>query len=142
MTACSVRSFCICRVLLRTGDLYTDTGKREEEHGTSSPLPIAGIESVLEECYEVNVKENIDLYLVPTEQGEYVNRAFSNTSNFTYIRREFKGRRAASIQSDFVGKLKSQPQYRPVSLRSAVCRRLYGNGAVQRLFYCRYRRTV
>ena len=57
----------------------------EEEHGTSSPLPIAGIESVLEECYEVNVKENIDLYLVPTEQGEYVNRAFSNTSDFTYI---------------------------------------------------------
>lgn len=48
----------------------------EEEHGTSSPLPIAGIESVLEECYEVNVKENIDLYLVPTEQGEYVNRHF------------------------------------------------------------------
>lgn len=73
----------------------------EEEHGTSSPLPIAGIESVLEECYEVNVKENIDLYLVPTEQGEYVNRAFSNTSDFTYIRS------APDETSDWTGKLYS-----------------------------------
>lgn len=71
----------------------------EEEYETSSPLPVAGIESVLEECYEVNVKENIDLYLVPTEQGEYVNRAFSNTSDFTYIRS------APDETSDWTGKL-------------------------------------
>ncbi len=71
----------------------------EEEQEVSSPLPVAGIESVLEECYEENVKENIDLYLVPTEQGEYVNRAFSNTSDFTYIRS------APDETSDWTGKI-------------------------------------
>lgn len=71
----------------------------EEECKSSSPLPVAGIESVLEECYEANVKENIDVYLVPTEQGEYVNRAFSNTSDFTYIRS------APDETSDWTGKI-------------------------------------
>ena len=36
----------------------------------------SGIESVLEKCYETEVKENINLYLVPTEEGEYLNMAF------------------------------------------------------------------
>lgn len=71
----------------------------EEEQEVTTPLPVAGIESVLEECYKENVKENIDLYLVPTEQGEYVNRAFSNTSDFTYIRS------APDETSDWTGKL-------------------------------------
>lgn len=49
-------------------------------------LPAAGIENVLEQCFENNVKENIDLYLVQTEKGEYLNRAFSSVNDFVYIR--------------------------------------------------------
>lgn len=64
-----------------------------------TPLPVAGIESVLTECYETNVKDNLTLYLVPTETGEYLNRAFSNTSDYTYIRS------APEENSDWVGKL-------------------------------------
>ena len=45
-----------------------------------------GIESVLEKCYETEVKDNINLYLVPTEEGEYLNMAFSDTEDYTYIR--------------------------------------------------------
>ena len=45
-----------------------------------------GIESVLEKCYETEVKENINLYLVPTEEGEYLNMAFSDTGEYTWIR--------------------------------------------------------
>ena len=59
----------------------------------------SGIESVLEECYETEVKDNIDLYLVPTEEGEYLNMAFSDTGDFTYIRN------APDENSDWVGKL-------------------------------------
>lgn len=68
-----------------------------------STLPIAGIESVLEKCYETNVKENINLYMVPTEEGEYLNRAFSNVGEgeFAYIRS------APDKESDWVGKLYS-----------------------------------
>lgn len=66
-----------------------------------TPLPVAGIESVLTESLESNVRDNIDLYMVPTEEGEYLNRAFSNTSDFTYIRS------APDDKSDWVGKLYS-----------------------------------
>ena len=59
----------------------------------------AGIESVLEECYETEVKDNLNLYLVPTEEGEYLNMAFSDTGEFTYIRS------APDENSDWVGKL-------------------------------------
>ncbi len=59
----------------------------------------SGIESVLEECYETEVKENIDLYLVPTEEGEYLNMAFSDTGDYTYIRS------APDEESEWVGKL-------------------------------------
>lgn len=71
------------------------------EHKTeeSSVLPVAGIESVLTECYETEVKENLNLYLVPTAEGEYSNMAFSNVGDFTYIRS------APDETSDWVGKL-------------------------------------
>ena len=59
----------------------------------------SGIESVLEKCYETEVKDNINLYLVPTEEGEYLNMAFSDTGDFTYIRS------APDENSDWVGKL-------------------------------------
>ena len=39
-------------------------------------IQASGIESVLEKCYETEVKDNINLYLVPTEEGEYLNMAF------------------------------------------------------------------
>ena len=58
-----------------------------------------GIESVLEQCYETDVKSNINLYLVPTEEGEYLNMAFSDTGDFTYIRS------APDENSGWVGKL-------------------------------------
>lgn len=73
----------------------------EELTGISSPLPVAGIESVLTECYETNVKNHIDLYLVPTSEGEYLNRAFSNVSDYAYIRS------APDEESDWVGKIYS-----------------------------------
>ncbi len=59
----------------------------------------AGIEAVLEKCYETEVKENINLYLVPTEEGEYLNMAFSDTGDYTYIRS------APDENSSWVGKL-------------------------------------
>ena len=62
-------------------------------------IQASGIESVLEECYETEVKDNINLYLVPTEEGEYLNMAFSDTGDFTYIRS------APDEDSDWVGKL-------------------------------------
>ena len=62
-------------------------------------IQTSGIESVLEECYETEVKDNINLYLVPTEEGEYLNMAFSDTGDFTYIRS------APDENSDWVGKL-------------------------------------
>lgn len=80
------------------------TVEAEEKWGdNSSTLPIAEIESVLEDCYETNVKENIHLYMVPTQQGEYLNRAFSNVGEgeFAYIRS------APDEASDWTGKLYS-----------------------------------
>ena len=70
-----------------------------ENEDSDSPLPIAGIETVLTECYKSDVKDNINLYLVPTNEGEYLNRAFSNVSDFTYIRS------APDEYSDWTGKL-------------------------------------
>ncbi len=65
-----------------------------------SAVPVAGIESVLTDCYENNVKQNIHLYLVKTEEGEYLNRAFSNTGDgYAYIRN------APDEKSDWIGKL-------------------------------------
>ena len=70
-------------------------GKTEEQPFVQA----AGIESVLEKCYETEVKDNINLYLVPTEEGEYLNMAFSDTGDYTYIRS------APDEDSDWVGKL-------------------------------------
>lgn len=63
-------------------------------------MPAAGIETVVTDCYETKVKENLQLYLVPTGEGEYLNMAFSNTGEeFTYIRS------APDENSDWIGKL-------------------------------------
>lgn len=84
-------------------NVWTVEAAEQGEKKQSSTLPISGIESVLEECYETNVKENINLYMVPTEEGEYFNRAFSNVDDggFTYIRS------APDEASDWNGKLYS-----------------------------------
>lgn len=70
-----------------------------EETDEQPFIQASGIESVLEECYETDVKDNINLYLVPTEEGEYLNMAFSDTGDYTYIRS------APDEDSDWVGKL-------------------------------------
>ena len=76
------------------------TASAAEEAEREQPfVQVAGIESVLEKCYETDVKENINLYLVPSEEGEYLNMAFSDTDDFTYIRS------APDEESDWVGKL-------------------------------------
>lgn len=73
----------------------------EEAESEQPFVQVAGIESALEKCYETDVKDNINLYLVPSEEGEYFNMAFSDTEDFTYIRS------APDEQSDWVGKLYS-----------------------------------
>ena len=70
-----------------------------EEDESQPFVQASGIESVLEKCYETEVKDNINLYLVPTEEGEYLNMAFSDTKEFTYIRN------APDDSGDWVGKL-------------------------------------
>ena len=68
---------------------------------STSPVAVAGIESVLTECLETNVKDNIDLYLIPTSEGEYLNRAFSNVEDFSYVRD------APNEESEWTGKIYS-----------------------------------
>lgn len=76
------------------------TVRAADEHNENVPvIPVAGIESILKESYQTNVKENINLYLVQNNEGEYLNMAFSNVSDFTYIRS------APDESSDWVGKL-------------------------------------
>ena len=70
-----------------------------ENEEQQSVVPTAGIESALEECYRTKVKENLQLYLVPTDEGEYLNIAFSDTDDFTYVRSE------PDENSDWTGKL-------------------------------------
>lgn len=63
-------------------------------------LPTAGIETVLEQCYQSEEEHPIELYLVPTEKGEYSNRAFANTGEeFIYVRS------APNTESEWIGKL-------------------------------------
>lgn len=73
-----------------------ETGDSEK-----SLVPVTGIENILEASYQTEIKNNINLYLVPTEEGEYLNIAFSNTGDYTYIRSE------ADENSEWVGKLYS-----------------------------------
>ena len=70
-------------------------GKTEEQPF----IQAAGIETGLEKCYEKEGEGNINLYLVPTEEGEYLNMAFSDTDDYTYIRS------APDENSGWVGKL-------------------------------------
>ena len=65
-------------MILIPGSAVPVKAAEEPEQGQSF-LPAAGIEAVLEECYETEVKDNINLYLVPTEEGEYLNMAFSDS---------------------------------------------------------------
>ncbi|SHK02642.1 C40 family peptidase [Hespellia stercorisuis] len=62
-------------------------------------LPTAGIESVLEKCYLAEEEHPMELYLVPTEQEEYSNRAFADTQDYILIRD------APYTTSDWAGKL-------------------------------------
>lgn len=79
-----------------TAHAADDTG------GEHTGMPAAGIESVVAESYQKNVKERLDLYLVPSNEGEYLNIAFSNVSDgFTYIRS------APDENSDWTGKMYS-----------------------------------
>ncbi len=74
--------------------------KAADDKSESEPLlPVAGIESVLTECLETNVKDNINLYLIPTNEGEYLNRAFANIKDFSYVRN------APNEKSDWTGKI-------------------------------------
>ena len=73
----------------------------EQQTEEKAVVPVAGIESVLTECYETDVKDNLNLYLVPTTEGEYSNMAFSNVGDYAYIRS------APDENSDWVGKLYS-----------------------------------
>lgn len=61
--------------------------------------PSAGIETALEEYYGAEVRKPTESYLVPTEQGEYLNMAFSNAGEYTYIRN------APDETGEWVGKL-------------------------------------
>ena len=87
-------------MILIPGSAITVSAAEEPEQ-EQTLMPVAGIEAVLEECYEKEVKDNINLYLVPTEEGEYLNMAFSDTGDFTYIRS------APDENSAWVGKLYS-----------------------------------
>ena len=74
-----------CRMIMIPGSAIPVMAAEEMEE-EQSIVPAAGIESVLEECYQTEVKDNINLYMVPADEGEYLNRAFSDTDDFTYIR--------------------------------------------------------
>ena len=83
-------------ILIPGNTLYVHAEEGTDEQAF---VQASGIESVLEECYETEVKDNLDLYLVPSEEGEYLNMAFSDTEDYTYIRS------APDKESDWVGKL-------------------------------------
>ena len=83
-------------IMIPGSALHAEAARKTDEQ---SFVEASGIESVLEECYETEVKDNINLYLVPTEEGEYLNMAFSDTGDYTYIRS------APDEESDWVGKL-------------------------------------
>lgn len=86
--------------ILISGSVMTARAEDKPSEDTQI-LPVAGIESVLKECYKEDVKNNIDLYLVQDDKGEYLNRAFSNVSDYVYIRS------APDETSDWTGKLYS-----------------------------------
>lgn len=83
-------------IIIPGNSLYATAAEQQDE---DMFVQASGIESVLENCYETEVKQNINLYLVPTEEGEYLNMAFSDTGDYTYIRS------APDENSEWVGKL-------------------------------------
>lgn len=79
------------------------TVKAADDSTENTPvIPVAGIESVLKECYQSEVKNNIDLYMVKNSEGEYLNMAFSNVSDYIYIRS------APDETGEWIGKLYSK----------------------------------
>jgi cell wall-associated NlpC family hydrolase len=62
-------------------------------------IPVAKIESILKESFQTDVKNNLNLYFVEDENGSYRNLAFSNATDYTYVREE------ATEDSEWVGKL-------------------------------------
>ena len=56
-----------------------------ENEEQQSVVPTAGIESALEECYRTKVKENLQLYLVPTDEGEYLNILMSEANRMRTV---------------------------------------------------------
>ncbi len=55
----------------------------------TASLPIAGIESVLAECYLSGAEPSIEAdYLVSGENKEYSDKVFANVTDFAYIRKE------------------------------------------------------
>ncbi len=66
---------------------------------TMPVVPIMNIEKIIEKEYQMDLKEEVQLYLVENDQGEYLNIAFSNVSDFAYIRY------AATDKSDWAGKM-------------------------------------
>ncbi|MDD2980138.1 MAG: NlpC/P60 family protein [Hespellia sp.] len=65
----------------------------------SAELPSAGIEAVLDSCYQSGTQHDIEYYLGTEDQGEYSDMAFANVSDFAYIRS------APSESSEWIGKL-------------------------------------
>ena len=61
------------------------TQAAETDDSEKSLVPVTGIENILEASYQTEIKNNINLYLVPTEEGEYLNIAFSNTGDYTCL---------------------------------------------------------
>ena len=53
------------------------TQAAETDDSEKSLVPVTGIENILEASYQTEIKNNINLYLVPTEEGGYLNIAFS-----------------------------------------------------------------
>lgn len=78
------------------------TARAADNSSENTPVvPVAGIQSAVNDCYQSQVKENLDLYMVKNNEGEYLNMAFSNVKDFTYIRN------APDQRSDWSGKLYS-----------------------------------
>lgn len=63
------------------------TVKAEEQSEGCMLWPTAGIEAVLNGCYDLEDSFRSRVYPVRTDEGEYLNRAFSNVSGYTYIRK-------------------------------------------------------
>lgn len=75
--------------------------KPAEASRGAEALPKAGIEEVLNNCYASDKAIDVGSYLVPTKKGEYLNMAFSNVDEDTFL----FIRSGPSRESEWVGKL-------------------------------------